>query len=264
MCRLFGLIANRPVDVSFSFYEAPRSLRLQSLVHKDGWGIAWYETGSARVYKEVNALFESRSGHSVIRKVRSNIIIAHVRLKTCGERKIENTHPFVYRNFIFAHNGHIDRNWLDTVLEDEYKRRIVGDTDSERYFHLILQEADRHGGDLSAGIRSAVGMIIENCREYRGLNFVLSDGMRLYAFRYAPVDVYYYSLYYLERAPSHRALHTVSKQTRMLIESKAIAGERAVIISSERMTEDESWKEIPLGALVTVDSSLTPRLEEIL
>jgi glutamine amidotransferase len=42
MCRLFGLYANKAVDVQFSFYEAEESIEKLSSRNPDGWGIAWY------------------------------------------------------------------------------------------------------------------------------------------------------------------------------------------------------------------------------
>jgi glutamine amidotransferase len=42
MCRLFGLYANKAVDVQFSFYEAKESIEKLSSRNPDGWGIAWY------------------------------------------------------------------------------------------------------------------------------------------------------------------------------------------------------------------------------
>jgi hypothetical protein len=57
-----------------------------------------------------------------------------------------------------AHNG-----WFGELgkLEEQlgpYASLVLGDTDSERYFALITQQADAHGGDVTAG--SPVGVVI--------------------------------------------------------------------------------------------------------
>jgi glutamine amidotransferase len=44
MCRLFGLYANKAVNVQFSFYEAKESIEKLSLKNPDGWGIAWHDS----------------------------------------------------------------------------------------------------------------------------------------------------------------------------------------------------------------------------
>ncbi len=43
MCRLFGLYANKLVNVYFSFFEAERSFEDLSKKNPDGWGIAWFD-----------------------------------------------------------------------------------------------------------------------------------------------------------------------------------------------------------------------------
>lgn len=45
MCRLFGLVSNRPVEIHFSLAESRASIRDLSYCNPDGWGIGWYENG---------------------------------------------------------------------------------------------------------------------------------------------------------------------------------------------------------------------------
>jgi len=40
MCRLFGLYANVPVNVTFSFYEARTSMYELSRRNPDGWAVS--------------------------------------------------------------------------------------------------------------------------------------------------------------------------------------------------------------------------------
>jgi hypothetical protein len=56
-----------------------------------------------------------------------------------------------------AHNGGFgELTRLDEQL-GQYASLMLGDTDSERYFALITQQADAHGGDVGAGIAASGG-----------------------------------------------------------------------------------------------------------
>ena len=86
---------------------------------------------------------------------------------------------------------------------------------------------------------------------------MLSDGKYLYSFRYSKKTLKdYYSLWILKRDPSEFGLLEFrSKDTSALLRSKALKGEKAILICSEMLTE-ENWKEIELGKLLVVDPNL--------
>lgn len=258
MCRLFGLVANKEVDVEFSFLKADKSMKYLSKAHPDGWGIGWYENSKPKAFKQgrddgLHYDFDR------VKKVRSHIIIGHVRRATEGDKSRKNAHPFCYKQWLFAHNGSVDRSSLLQLLNDEFKQDMKSKTDSEVYFRLILQwinEAD----DIFEGIRRGIANIKQRIR-HTGLNFVLSDGKALYAYRDASENHNYYSLYYLERNPEiTQGLDLLSAETRELIRSKKLAGERAVVIASEKMT-GEDWIEIAIGQLVRLNRDL--RIEKV-
>ena len=63
------------------------------------------------------------------------IIIGHCRYPTQGEEKYEfNNHPFVYKNLVLVHKGHI---WNDKELKRKYDLSKQGDTDSWVIIQLI-------------------------------------------------------------------------------------------------------------------------------
>ena len=252
MCRLFGLYANKPVDVSFSFYKARKSFEKQSESNRQGWGIAWFDGVKWSIYKEPQPLYASRLAKGLAKQALGKIIIAHVRLATHGMLTRENTHPWLYKGWVFAHNGTIDAEGLSNLLREEY-RDFEGETDSERFFHLIIQEVEELGDPID-GIKSAVRKVEEENIYFSSLNFIASDGERLYALRYAAESENYYTLYYTKR-PGEPPLRMLSKETKQLIEVKLARGERAVLIASEPMTEEE-WKLIENRHLVVVDADL--------
>lgn len=263
MCRLFGLVANRQVDVNFSFAQAPHSLVSQSAWNPDGWGIAWYDKGRARVYKEPIPAKESEYLPSLTKEIKASLIIAHVRKGTAGGRRLENTHPFQHGNFVFAHNGSIQTpSRLRAMLVPDLNSQIQGETDSELYFYWLLQ-CIQGRQDAVAGVRTAIQEIIEH-HQYLGLNFLLCDGLSLYAFRYGSGSQGYYSLFYLKRDPtSPPYLHAVSQETRQLIEYKLQEDEKAVLVVSEKLTTGESWQEIPWDSLTIVQPNLAVKTTRI-
>ncbi|OGF68324.1 MAG: hypothetical protein A2Y62_10270 [Candidatus Fischerbacteria bacterium RBG_13_37_8] len=252
MCRLLGLVANKKVDLIFSM------TRFEQKAHSnpDGWGMGWYdEDKSARIYKEaLSALDKEAEFYQASCEAASTIIIAHVRTATMGSASDVNSHPFNYKNWIFAHNGSINRRYIITQLHEHYRISLKGDTDSEAYFHWLIQNIEE-GDSIVDSIANAIAEIKKI--DYGGLNFILSDGKRLYAYRDANHNLEYYSLYVLLRAPTHDSLLDMfSEETRVLLHSKTLHSENAVLICSEKLTE-EDWLSIPKGHLVEVREDLT-------
>jgi glutamine amidotransferase len=231
-----------------------------SRFNPDGWGVAWFNGREWRLFKEPLALHESRRARSIARSVRGLIIISHVRFATHGGRSVVNTHPWLYRSFVFAHNGYLDRERLLRLVKQEY-RDFKGETDSEVLFHFLVQEA-LGSRDFVEGVKRTVGRIIEEGVDYNSLNFIASDGVKLYALRYARRSLDYYTLYYLERSREALHLDKLSSKTAQLIRMKLARGERAVLVASEPLTE-EGWREIPNKHLLIVNEDLSVELLKI-
>jgi len=250
MCRLLGIIANKPVDLEFSLEQFKKFASW----NPDGWGIGWYERDEAKIFKQgISATAKGSKLPILSRNVKSKIIIAHVRKGTEAEPAERNSHPFKYGNWIFAHNGSVDRKYLLPLLSTKYSRKIRGETDSEVYFYLLLQCIDEEGSVIE-GIEKAIKITVK--RKHSGLNFLLSDGSNLYAFRYTSRFKNYYTLYKLKREPSNPGpIEFLSEETKALIRSKSLKGEKAILVCSEKLTK-EKWKEISLGNLLIVKPDL--------
>lgn len=258
MCRLLGIIANKPVDLEFSLGR----FKDRASWNPDGWGIGWYENNESKIFKESIAATAEGSKLPVVSKdVRSMIIIAHVRKGTGAVPSERNSHPFKYKDWLFAHNGSVNREYLFLLLIDEYKNSLKGETDSEVYFYWILQCIEECR-DIIAGVKKAVGKI--TTQNYSGLNFLLSNGKCLYAFRYSSHSKNYYSLYKLKRDPSESGpLEFISKDTKVLLQSKSLKGERTVLLCSERLTE-EKWEKVGFGNLLIIEPNLNTKEIKIL
>jgi predicted glutamine amidotransferase len=79
----------------------------------------------------------------VIEGVRTDVLVGHVRRPTVGGLRTENTHPFRYRQWLFAQTGTIGgfASLRERLLESQpefLRRNVRGDTDSELFFYLFL------------------------------------------------------------------------------------------------------------------------------
>ncbi|GIW55616.1 MAG: class II glutamine amidotransferase [Nitrospiraceae bacterium] len=258
MCRLFGILANQPVDLEFSLMAGEHAFRDLSKRNPDGWGIGSYTADVPKLVKEPVAATASRTLPRIATSP-SRLSICHVRKATGTPVAERNCHPFQFHKWVFAHNGSVnDHTRLKDELDFKHRAAIVGDTDSEVYFHWVLQNIEKEG-DVVGGVSAAIRKI----SDYTGLNFLLADGEKLYAYRDASHHVEYYSLFYLERDPKDPGPTAMrSQELRVLIESKALRGEKAVLVCSERLT-DEDWKEVPGGHLLTVGSDLAVSIERV-
>jgi len=259
MCRLLGVIANKSVDLEFSLERFKEFARQNS----DGWGIGWYEEEEAEIFRQGISAVKKESQLPILSKeVRSRIIIAHVRKASDKQQAPpaeRNSHPFKYRNWIFAHNGSVDKDYLKSRLAEQYKSELKGETDSEVYFYWLLQCIEKER-DVVKGIKKAIDMVVK--RKHSGLNFLFSDGNSLHAFRYSSHYRDYYSLHKLKRFPSEVGpIEFLSKETKSIIYSKSLKGEEAVLVCSEELTKEEKWEKIGFGNLLIIKADLA--MEEV-
>jgi glutamine amidotransferase len=171
---------------------------------------------------------------------------------------LDNCHPFRYGRWLFAHNGSVNRDWLLQRLEARRHDWLQGQTDSEVYFHWILQNLER-ADSVGEGVAAAV----KELDSFTGLNFILTDGTTLFAYRNAAKDHAHYSLFSLRRdkqPPTHETLRSTQLQAEL--RAQPSRAEKAVLVCSEKLT-DEAWEEIPLGNLLIVAEDLSSRLVEI-
>lgn len=260
MCRLFAVKANKQVDIEFSIIKGSKSFRTFGDKNPDGWGIGWYEEGQPHVKKEPLCILMSSEVEGVTASARSDIFVSHLRRGTTGEPSLVNCHPFQSGRWLFAHNGCVDREDLFSRLDARYQSSIQGQTDSEVYFQWLLQNIEQEES-VQKGLAVALGQVRKS--RFSGLNFILTDGSSVYAYRDASKNEQKYSLFYFRRDPQAPGpLEFRSKEVDVLLQSKCLKGEMAILICSEKLSE-EDWKEIPLGSLLSVSTDLVPRLREI-
>ena len=203
--------------------------------NRDGWGIGWYRDGQIQptVVKEPVPADSSSLFRATAHTVHSRAVVAHVRRSSGTAHNLENTHPFVWENWLFCHNGSCDGKSLKQVLLPEFAASVHGDTDSEVYFARLMQylctESDPIQA-LKAGVCSAIAV-----GKHSGLNFLLTDGQLMYALRSST-------------KPDRHSLYVSDMSDVTLVASEPLG--------------TAAWQEIPDGclAILTRDGHSTVRL----
>jgi glutamine amidotransferase len=146
MSRLFAFVCNDPDRTRCALRPAERILVATpdaSSPGFDGWGIGFYQGGEVLLQRRPKPSHERVDLFAIARELRTDTMIGHVRQGTIGPPKNENTHPFRFRSWLFAHHGTIPafervRDELLAQVPDFLRRNIRGQTDSEHLFHLLL------------------------------------------------------------------------------------------------------------------------------
>ncbi|MEN3013345.1 MAG: class II glutamine amidotransferase [Endomicrobiia bacterium] len=164
--------------------------------HLDGWGVGYYKNTHPELYKSANSILDELDiFNKIIDKINiTKILLIHLR-KSAWENTnyIDNSHPFLYKNLIFAHNGTIF-NYRDlTHYININKTSLRKKLDSEIFFYLIISyfiETKK----LETSILKAVNTIKQHCN-YSSLNCVIADGKRVFIYRDYTKEPRYYTLY---------------------------------------------------------------------
>lgn len=110
----------------------------------DAYGFGHYSGGSVLLGKRPSGVTTALSLPDLVGKVDSEALLVHARRATFGQGKDENTQPFRFRRWLFAHDGLIEafdrvKPRLLDALPDFLRRNVMGDTDSEHAFMWFLK-----------------------------------------------------------------------------------------------------------------------------
>jgi predicted glutamine amidotransferase len=245
MCQLLGMNCNVPTDICFSFtgFQARGGL---TDVHRDGWGIAFFEDRGVRQFLDHQPSAVSPIA-ALVRDypIKSKNVIAHIRKATQGKVALENTHPFQRelwgRYWIFAHNGHVSN--FAPHLDGSF--RPVGQTDSERAFCWILQRLHRHFGECCPSQEAFFAYLAELTKEagsHGAFNFLLSNGDTLIAHCSTRLS------YVIRRAPFPTP-QLKDCDVRVDFNHHTQSNDRVAIVATQPLTSDETWTTIDPGTL---------------
>lgn len=194
MARLFGIIGNRADLMARVFAVEGASLKTKAKGVPLGWGLGFYQGGEVLIRRRPIDERQEVDVAALVSDVRADVVIGHVRQATVGVLRTENTHPFRYRQWLFAQTGTVSefdrvRERLVAGVPEFLRGGIRGETDAEVVFHLFLSflhdagllgEARVDAAIVRSAIRSSLavvdGMTAELGAAPAELNIMISSG----------------------------------------------------------------------------------------
>lgn len=277
MCRLFGFRSVIDSQVHRSLLDCENALVHQSERHCDGWGVAYYVQGVPHVIKSARSAVEDSLFARVSGIVSAQTVIAHLRLATAGQNSMVNSHPFQYGHWIFAHNGQIPgfeehRVELLGHIDPDLRRFVLGDTDSEVIFYMLLSvmsrcielsEPDPPIECLLDAIDQTIATIHaitgQNCyestaREDLYLSFVLSNGRAMVGHQGGKPLFFSTHKHF---CPERDTCPSFGASCEAPVQSGRV---NHLLLTSEPLRGDNIWTEMVPGQTVGVDQDMNFRI----
>lgn len=282
MCRLLAYMGT-PVIIDKLLYQPKNSLIHQSINAKeleeplngDGFGIGWYarEVNNEPVtFVSVHPAWSNRNLRNLAPKIRTDCLVAHVRAASVGEVSESNCHPFQYKDILMAHNGGVEnfsaiKRKIREPLTDELYNWIKGQTDSEHIFAYLLNDLLRNQKVITpdavvhafeSTFSALKKMMFENgIKDAAYLNMAFTNGSFIVGTRYVtdpkeePLTLYHSegSRYVVEDGITHLMAPADNDQ--------------AVLVVSEKLSDDKDWTLIPPNHFVIVENSLNVKIRPV-
>lgn len=240
MCRMLAIMSKRPISSSFlhDFRLLAEKGDVRPIAkepgHKDGWGIVGYQQHTPILLgrQPTNAMKDSKYEEACERLDQLRLtgsLMAHLRKASEGKKSQENTAPFIRDEWCFGHNGTIKK--FGAHINIKNLSGLRGDTDSEKFFLLLLRRVNANGISAEKAIEKTIREI-RHSGKYSSLTFLLSNGTRIYAYReYSDQrNSWYYNLMY--------------------------AIDKDMVLISQQKIWYRDWVTIPNKTLVTVMKNL--------
>ena len=274
MCRAFGMLSNDPKRLECFLFARQQELAPQPGVRPDGVGIGYYVNAEPLLSKRPTPDEGELTCYRFAKGIHSDALMMHVRLSPGEAWKVENTHPFRFRNWIFAHTGAIAgfegvSTKLFFSLPGHLQRNIRGNTDSEVAFHIFLDVLGRKRPVDASDVRlSEVAdalvktvAILEDATKSAGpsgMNFIAMNGQIMAGIRLgAPM-----SLGTFHGIPDCAVCKLDSKS----LNADALAASHrrftAVVLASEPHLKMSGAIEIPDRSVITVGNDLSHTIKQ--
>jgi glutamine amidotransferase len=243
------MTSNIETNLKFSFEKLCEVAKENS--HEHGWGVAWLENNKLRLEKDKESIWDSERARTLLRDIRSKLIVVHAR-KNSNQKPLKvRSHPFLNKalgeQWIFAHNGTIE-------CPEPINHTPKSDVDSERFFcyflDLLEQINDRCQFEKEEElVLAALRKSMEKTKIVTALNFILASKHNLYVARLYKANPDYYTLKHLTRSWKSEVAEKVGKSP----------GEAATVFSSEDLSK-EPWTPLANGEIGIVPVGLPEKL----
>jgi glutamine amidotransferase len=286
MARLFGLIGNRP-DLAarvLALESDALAVRTRTVLTPNGsplgWGLGFYQGGEVlmrrRPLDEHDVIDLAQLGSDV----RADVLLGHVRSATVGTLRTENTHPFRYRQWLFAQTGTLDRfeamrERLVSTVPAFLRGNVRGDTDAELVFHVFLSflhdagtldDATVSPRATSEAMRASLavidGMAAEIDAKPAPINVIVTNGELMVAVHKTAADSA--RMYVRELNGKSDADHIIGDDLQLRRRAPELARMRFTLVASD--VDDElrgRWRPLGAGALVIATRDDPPVVETL-
>lgn len=273
---MFGFIGNRSdLGAQVLALHAPL-LRVRTSPEEPlGWGIGFYQSGEVLLRRRPVDERSEISLADAAESVRTDVLIGHVRRATVGSLRTENTHPFRYRNWLFAQTGTIvgfDR-LRGRLLESQpefLRRNVRGDTDSEMVFYLFLSFLHDAGHlnepqvattAVAAALRASIALVDrlsaeEGHPQNRG-DILVTNGEHLVAVHRNGL------MAYRVLKGRHDVEELLGAETLRKTRIPSIESTRFTIIASELHNLPSGWTPVEGPCIVTLTRTDDPSIEPL-
>lgn len=235
MCELFGMSSSQPLNLARELNE----FRLhggEMADNPDGWGLAAWESGAFRLFKEPIPAHQSPLFAQLSGSTRSDLVIAHVRKASFPTViNMSNTHPFQRvccgKEWVFAHNGTVPDIVEMELSNDHPVCHPMGGTDSEYAFCHLLSRIAQHFHSVSAACTAdwfeSLAAVSGLVAAHGKFNFLMSDGEHLIAYGHD-------RLHYLEQSSLEQSGSTLVN---------------SVLVATEPLDKNKAWITFQPGEL---------------
>ncbi len=290
MCRVVSYLGP-PMPLSTLLYDSDSSLVRQAydpsimgFMNLAGCGVAAWNAESPYaeeplIYKDTELPMYDHNLLSLSRKFSGDCIIGHVRganYFAAGAADVtrSNCHPFRLpgHRLCMAHNGGLadfDSMKFDLLeyIRPEIASKILGTTDSEWVYAVMMSQLDGPDDDLEAG--QIADLVLETLKIFRevrhrrgidtasGVNLFVSDGKSLVATRFTFDFGCYDGVLSASNLIFHSLWYTVGRDYGLYDGLWRMGGSvddaDAIVVASEPLTRDTTtWIEVPEYSMLTV------------
>ena len=277
MARLFGLLGNRADLAGRALAFEADALRVRSRGQPLGWGVGFYQAGEVLMRRRPIDDRDEIDLAKLCADVRADVVLGHVRSATVGTLRTENTHPFRYRQWLFAQTGTVSqfdaiRDRLIASVPEFLRGGVRGETDAEIVFHVYLSFLHDAGrlNDLviePAVVRDALrsslavvdGMQAEVGGQPGAINLAVTNGEYLVAAHRAQ------KMAYRVFAGRSDAEMIIGDDPTLRRKTPELSQMHFVLLASD-FDEDppaQRWKQITSNTLTTLSRGHEPQIEAL-
>jgi glutamine amidotransferase len=271
MSRLVAYLSNDPNRIRCAFHGARELLVVGSNDNHDGWGLGYFQHGEILLQKRPQSQRVEIRAAEIVKSLHTDALLLHVREATVGSWKHDNTHPFRFRSWLFAHRGTIRefaaiKTKVAAQIPEFLRRNIRGETDSEFAFHLFLARLYEKGklDDPNLDARYIAGVLAgtiaqlddltrkAGATEESKINIAVMNG-RVLAVTRRGLALHYFRRDGIADCEACRMQQEVVPGRAPRISHPLL---RFVLAVTDLQNPPSEWNEVPEGSVLTVNRQL--------